>query len=162
MLQLLLQEHMCIWEAAASVLRLQCHYQEWNECSSKCSLPQHSNFAKADLQDSIEFRLNLIFQMKPRYSSLVKQTWIPNYLCFLTFVWPNPAKFLRTTTTTAQPWSHFVLQLLVVAYYKSWCWLLQYCCSTILEHETRNYLDMHASGKWWFELEPRELQAYIP
>ena len=44
-----------LWE-----LPLHCHYQ-WNE-GFECSLPQHSNFVKADLQDSIRPGLNWFFQ----------------------------------------------------------------------------------------------------
>jgi len=43
-----------------SVLRLQCHHQ-WDE-GFECSLPQHSNFAKGGLQDSIKLGLNQFFQ----------------------------------------------------------------------------------------------------
>jgi hypothetical protein len=43
-----------------SVLRLQCHHQ-WDE-GFDCSLPQHSNFAKGGLQDSIKPGLNQFFQ----------------------------------------------------------------------------------------------------
>ena len=41
-------------------LPLHCHYQ-WNE-GIECSLPQRSNFAKVDLQDSIKPGLNWFFQ----------------------------------------------------------------------------------------------------
>ena len=52
---------------AASALRLHCFHQ-CNE-DSKCSLPQHFDFAKANLQDSIKPGLNWFLQMKPRNSS---------------------------------------------------------------------------------------------
>ena len=46
--------------AVVFVLPLHCLYQ-WNE-GFECSLPQHFNFAKADLQDSIRPGLNWFFQ----------------------------------------------------------------------------------------------------
>jgi hypothetical protein len=42
------------------VLRLQCHHQ-WDE-GFECSLPQHSNFAKGGLRDSIKPGLNQFLQ----------------------------------------------------------------------------------------------------